>query len=715
MSGDEHPGPATAGANSEFGVGNYSTTESVRPSESPEFRQNYGRLRTYYRHRPEQYRELQRWLNQARFGTNYDRYLERSALYSIVAIFVGVVVGYAVTFGLVELGYVQGLTNPFAFRGDLTVYLGENRALFAGAALAIVFAVVSAAATWYGRYFYPRNVAANRRRSIDVTLPHAITFMYALSYGGMDLLSVVERLAEAEDTYGEVAGEFQTVVSEVDLFGNDLYTALENTRNVTPSDNLEQFIDDLLSVLDSGGDVTVFLEDETDTYLEEARDQQDGFIETLALLSEVFVVLFVAAPLFVIVLLVVMSLLGANTITQVTALVYLILPLAMLGFLVLLDTLSSPFDQADVTLETEGHATAVGDVRLLGLVVRDLLVGGAETVTRGVASVVSDGSELAVTDEEHVARQQTAYLRRRRRQHLVESARTPFSAFNDQPLLTAALTVPLAAATVAIVASSTGVQPSQAAFLAAPVETTLWFVVVPLLIVGAPLTLFVERQNYRERFISREFPDTLNALSSANRMGVGTTDALELVAKWSSGPIGRELQRVSNDIKWNHDPARALRSFADQLRVPQLSRSMKLVAEGLRSSSDLARVLSIAADDTRNRFKIEQKRRRELNSYVAVVVIGYLVYLLVVVLLTEAYLEPIASTPAVPDSGGRTTPISISNLPVAAYEVLFLHSAVIQAVGAGLLAGKLVENRALSGLKYSLVLVVIAIATFALI
>jgi flagellar protein FlaJ len=322
-----------------------------------------------------------------------------------------------------------------------------------------------------------------------------------------------------------------------------------------------------------------------------------------------------------------------------------------------------------------------------------------------------------LTTETYRNRQRALYLRRRRRQQLLESLRTPLSSFHETPVNSVAVTIPLAAAAVAVVLTSTEFAYTRETFLADPLVATAWLVVLPFLVVTVPLTIFVERQNARQNRISRSFPDTLNALSSANRMGVGTTDALELVAKWSSGPIGRELRMVRNDIQWNHDTARALRAFADRLHVPQLSRSMKLVAEGMQSSSDLAKVLRIAAEDTRNRFRIEQQRRRELSSYVAVVVIGYLVYLLVVALLTTSYLEPVqaaseAAGPAAPDA--PQAPVSLTTLPVAAYELLFIHSAIIQAVGSGLIAGKLVENRALSGLKYSVGLVVVALIAFSL-
>ncbi|MBX0323974.1 type II secretion system F family protein [Halomicroarcula sp. F13] len=686
----------------------------VRPEDSDEFRDQYGYLRSYFRLRPKRYQTLQRWLNQARFGKNYDAYLEQSAIYALLTALLGVLCGLLITAVLVGDGVIASLSNPLSVRGDLTAFVGQNRVLFAGGALTAVSAGLFAAVTWYARYYYPRSVVGTRRRNIDVTLPHAITFMYALSYGGMGVVEVITVLGSAQDTYGEVANEFQMVVRDVELFGNDLYTALQNARNLTPSDNLEQFFDDLLSVLDAGGDVTVFFENQTDIYLEEARDEQTAFLETLSLLSEVFVVLFVAAPLFLIVILIVMSLLGAQTLTQVTLLVYVVMPLAMLAFLILLDTLSSPFTQSAVTLDDHHHATTGGIGRLMLLVGRDTVVAAGEQWAAGMATLLGQ-EPPSVDDDRHLQAQRNAYLRRRRRRHLFDALESPLAIFDRSPVLTLLLTVPLTAVWVAFAVTWGAVEPTRDAFLAAPRTATLWLVVVPLLTLTVPLSVFVERKSRRERHISRQFPDTMNALSSANKMGVPTTEALGLVAKWSSGPIEVELTKVRNDIRWNHDTARALRAFADRLRVPQLSRAIKLIAEGMRSSSDLARVLSIAADDTRNRFKIEQQRRRELSSYVAVVVIGFLVYLLVVALLTESYLQPIAAASG-PTTGTEVeSPISISNLPVAAYETLFFHSAIIQAFGSGLLAGKLVDNNGFSGLKYSILLVLLSTVAFTLI
>jgi flagellar protein FlaJ len=94
----------------------------------------------------------------------------------------------------------------------------------------------------------------------------------------MNTFEIIREIAEADEVYGSVSDEFDMTVRDIELFGNDLFTALRDARNLTPSANLEQFLDDLLSVLDSGFDVT-------------------NFLDTLSIMSEVFVVVFVTAPL----------------------------------------------------------------------------------------------------------------------------------------------------------------------------------------------------------------------------------------------------------------------------------------------------------------------------------------------------------------------------------------------------------------------------------
>ncbi|MFB6103505.1 MAG: type II secretion system F family protein [Halobacteriaceae archaeon] len=264
---------------------------------------------------------------------------------------IGLLVGAIIAGGLDQAGVLAALSSPVDVSGGIVSFLAANKVWLAGGLLTIVTAAVFGGVTWSFRYYYPRQRVDRRRRNINFVLPHAIVFMYALSHSGMDLLQVLKKLAVAEDAYGAVAEEFDMVVRDVELFGNDLYTALRNARNLTPSDNLEQFLDDMVSVLESGGNVTQFFEDQSERYMNRARDEQEDFLETLSLLSEVFIVAFVAAPLFLIVILMVIAILGGTSLGVLGALIYGIIVLGMAAFLVLVSVISDPYTHPEASLE----------------------------------------------------------------------------------------------------------------------------------------------------------------------------------------------------------------------------------------------------------------------------------------------------------------------------------------------------------------------------
>ena len=651
--------------------------EELTAEERALLREQHGQIRTFYRTRPDRFRGLQRWLNQARFGVTYDVYLAKWTRYALGATVVGLVLGVLLTVQLASMGAFEfvgtmGLPEPLGS----TVY--SLRAAIAGSLLTGTLAGVLGGGVGVGSYYYPRFVMDTRRRSIDVLLPHAIVYMYALSYGGMNTFEVIREIAEAEEVYGSVSDEFDMIVRDVELFGNDLFTALRDARNLTPSDNLEQFLDDLLSVLDSGSDVTNFLESESETYMENARQEQEDFLETLSIMSEVFVVAFVAAPLFLIVTLIVISLLGSDSLGLLYLLVYVFLPAGMVLFLITVDVLSNPYAQHASTLEV------------------------AEDVTNEVTDAVEADPQF------------DRYQERKRRDQLMETVRNPLERIREQsPYLSLVLTAPLAVFVTGFLVATGAVTASADALISDPVWTTVGLFVVPFLVMAVPLTLFYEGQRRRKRRIAKRFPDTLNVLSSANQMGIRLAESFGLVSRWSEGVMATELQKVQNDITWNHDVEAALLKFANRLQVPQITRTMKLIAKGSQSSGDLSRVISIAAEDTRNRAKIEANRRSTMSAYIAIVVIGFLVYLAVVLLINGSYLEPIGQfTGGASGMGSDAGLTSVSEVPVDEFRMVFFHSALVQAVGSGLLAGKLAENDALAGLKYSLLLVGVALAVF---
>ncbi|MDY6765459.1 MAG: type II secretion system F family protein, partial [Halobacteria archaeon] len=212
-------------------------------------------------------------------------------------------------------------------------------------------------------------------------------------------------------------------------------------------------------------------------------------------------------------------------------------------------------------------------------------------------------------------------------------------------------------------------------------------------------------------------PDTLRKLASANETGMTIIESFDMVAKNSKGILAEELKKVHNEIRWNGDLNDAMVGFANRLKIPRLSRTVKLITKANESSGDIRNVLEVAARDADNSYKLDKDRFQEMIIYTVIIIISFLVFLFVIVVLENMFLTKIAEAgQSMSESGGggelQGSALSFQSINLELFRMLFFHAAVIQAYVSGLLAGQMGEDDMLSGLKYGIVLTLVATVVF---
>ncbi len=625
-------------------------TEPYLPPRGPPPQEGrgYDGVRGYLRSRPDRFRTYQRRMNRARMGTTYDLYLTRTVIYAAAAGTVGLLVGAVVGFAAVSFGVDIGVT----------------------AVAVVASTVVPAAAVATYRYHLPRYVAERRRHEIDVSLPSAVLFMHALSKGGMGPIEVMEKLSASESVYGEAAVEFGNVLREMRMFNDELLKALENAKGQTPSRNFEIFLDDMASVIESGGDLQDFFETESRKQIRQMREENESLLETLDVLAETYIILVFAGPIFLIVVLIALSFAGASTLLHTQAVAYVVIPLGVILSYVALDLMGKSLEWGDETLE------------------------------------VGDGPGSPPDDE-----RTEGYVSSRRWTRLKRKLTSPLEVMEESPRASLVITVPLAFVFVGLLASRGIVTPTPTGYAEDPIGTTTWLFGAPFLIPSLVLmTLHEMKMDHRED-INRRFPEMLEAVGGANANGVRLANCFEMVARRTGGRLAYHLRRLHNDVQWNGDIERSLLVTANEIRIPRVSRAMKLVAEGSKSTGRLSSVLDAVAEEMDSRYRIDEKRKRAMETHVIVLFMGVLVYLFIAVVFSRFFFAEIAQTGEL-DLPVVEAGVLPEDVPIDGFRTVLYHSALIQAVGNSLIMGKLVDNRAASGLKYANVLVVIVMAVF---
>lgn len=190
----------------------------------------------------------------------------------------------------------------------------------------------------------PESKANSRKKDIDNKLPYALNFLAAMASAGVTPAIAFKSLAE-QPIYGEVQREAAWIYRDISIFNIDIITALRNAANRTPSIKFQEFLQGAITTVTTGGELKKYFFVKSEEYMRENRRIQKEFLETLGVMAESYVTVVVAAPLFLIVMVSVMSMVstggGDNSSMLIMYMVtFIMLPLAHLGFAVVISSMN---------------------------------------------------------------------------------------------------------------------------------------------------------------------------------------------------------------------------------------------------------------------------------------------------------------------------------------------------------------------------------------
>ncbi len=288
----------------------------------------------YYRRRRARFSFLTNDLIKARIYVTVERLLSTATLYSLVLSSV------CVTLGLVVSALVFNYVPIWRFL--LTRDMTETNLLGLLADFGLIVFVVVACflAVFLLFILYPRVKGWERKRKIDGHLSYAICWMSFMATIGVIPYAIFRKLAETEEFFGEVSREAKLVVRDVELLGFDFISALRNLASFTPSTHLRTFIQGATTNALSGGEMGTYFISKAREAMEENRKKFAEFIETLGLLSEVYIIGLVAAPILIIVMFAAMMMLGGASPTILMVIIYGYIPLGSMLFVLLTDIMT---------------------------------------------------------------------------------------------------------------------------------------------------------------------------------------------------------------------------------------------------------------------------------------------------------------------------------------------------------------------------------------
>ncbi len=432
-------------------------------------------------------------------------------------------------------------------------------------------------ATYAAMVAYPFLRARARSARIDVKLPHAVTYMQAFC-DVLPLYDVFLTVYREKELYGEVSEEFGFVVRDVELLGYDILTAMKRLASETPSQSLAEFLEGLVVAFESGESLKSYMATKIRHMRGIAARQSELNLKTLEILAEVYVVLFVALPIFLIVTIYAMNFAGKGVGWEYYAYLHLFLPLGSVAMIAVIDTLN---------------------------VKEDLSV--ARIVRRGSVfprSIVSDTVRSRIRRKRRFRNPLKLFAEAVRRDYyrsLVLSCAAPVFLLYD------GFRYPESRVAAAIVAFC------------------------------IPLAIAFEYRAWLVRRVEKDIPNFLREILNLKDVGMPLHEVIRMIKESKIGVLGREIRLAHAGMEWGETVVDALLEIVNRIGTASVRRVITLLINASRATENVREVLIATIEDFEFGLKLKSDRFVSGFTYLFVVYLSFFIFLYTVYTLNTSF------------------------------------------------------------------------------
>jgi len=257
-----------------------------------------------------------------------------------------------------------------------------------------------------------------------------------------------------------------------------------------------------------------------------------------------------------------------------------------------------------------------------------------------------------------------------------------------------------------------------------PMKRFLTFLTLALAGFSGPFGFYVARKQKNVKQIERRLPEFLRDVAEAGRFGMTLAEAIVVASSGRYGKLTPEIKKMAAQIDWGVPATEALRLFATRVDTPMVNRVVSIIVKSSDAGGDVADVLAMVSHDAKETQLTEDERRIAMSTYIAVIYISFLVFLVTIWILNVTFLPKIresgtqleAQIEQTGTAGQIESPLA-GNIDevILGLQVAFFFAAIVHAMGDGILAGVLDAGKVANGLRHSFLMLLIALISFQLI
>lgn len=238
---------------------------------------------------------------------------------------------------------VSGIIMVFLISFSISLYyyqrISSTRAIYLAlypSSLTTFFSIILA-------LIYPNYKKSSEKSRIEDGLLYTISYMTVLANCGCSIDQIFTRAAEIEQN-PSIRNLMTSYITDIKIKGYDIEQGLRRLIETSPSKNFSDILNSISNASWTSGDLKEILSYHFEVLDRIRKDETENMINSLTVLSEIYVAMMVIAPIMLIIMFTLLSVLisGMNqmsTISILNSITFIFLPFVGAGFLVLLDTM----------------------------------------------------------------------------------------------------------------------------------------------------------------------------------------------------------------------------------------------------------------------------------------------------------------------------------------------------------------------------------------
>jgi len=606
------------------------------------------------RKKPEKFEKIHKTLIQARLPITTQRFLALSLIYAIFAGIVGSILGYLIFTYVIPFSQVYYVVFYNYLYVEFAPHILTLAYIIYPLIGALIFGVIAFKLTHYLLLSYPFFLVNKRRNEIDLYLPHAVNMMYGMAIGGVHIYDIFKSIAESEHIFGELSKEFRIIVNLIEL-GHNPIDSMRYVRDTTPSDKLAGFLDDLIYILSGGGRLAEFLKSKSESHLEEQEASFKSYVEFLGVIAEVYLAIFILLPLFLLIILVVIQLIGENILTMYKIGLILTLPIATVMFIHLI--------KSSLPIPT----VRVEEIRILHKPIAFISPIEAKTfkIDKFKRLIKTTKKILLYPFEEKIYALEFRALSI----HFTLVGIIVFIIFYKFLTIEEALIV------------------------------TVSFIMIPLIVL-------IEFRERIIRKIEEKIPVVFRELSLLNEAGLNIIEALKVISSLELGVIGRELSMIKREIEWGTAIPQAF-TILMRIKSDIIAKVIPVVIKALEVSPTFKDAFMTVARYANSEVNLKRTIRSGMFVYIVIIYMAIFIFLIVVYIVVTSILTTF--------NVSNSSVIGSIMINLENVKETFFHVSLMVGLLSGIVAGVIGEGKVIAGLKHSYVFLIATYIMFKII